>query len=118
MKNFLNPVLHIFLISLTIETTYAQLQSDLQKADSFYMNKNWTTAKLKYLNYLGDTSKNSMIWNRLGFCNQNLGLYSEAISDYNRSLAYNSIPQVKGSAMSRMAMVYMIPAKRYRLLMI
>src|SRR5882757_5513058 len=103
MKNIIRPALYIFLLILTIETTYGQLHNDLQAADSFYMNKNWTAAKLKYESYLGDTSRNSMIWNRLGFCNQNLGLYTEAISDYNKSLAYNPIPQVKGSAMSRMA---------------
>lgn len=106
MKNVFKPVLNIFLLSVTIETTYGQTHNDLQAADSLYMSRNWTAARTKYVNYLGDTSKNSMIWNRLGFCNQNLGLYSEAIDDYNKSLAYNPIPQVKGSAMSRMAMVY------------
>src|SRR5438045_4777437 len=52
-----------------------------------------------------------MIWNRLGFCNQNLGLYSEAIGNYNRSLANKPNPLVKGSAMSRLAMIYSIMNK-------
>ena len=106
MKNIFTPVLYVFLLTVTIEISYGQALHDLQAADSFYLNKNWAVAKTKYLKYLGDTSTNSMVWNRLGYCNQNLGLYSEAINDYNKSLSNNPNPLVKGSAMYRMAMVY------------
>jgi tetratricopeptide (TPR) repeat protein len=108
MKNFCVIFLYISILTVTNESTYGQAINNLQAADSFYMNKNWVTAKKIYVKYLGDTSKNSMIWNRLGFCNQNLGLYSEAIGDYKNSLANNPNPLVKGSAMSRMAMAYSI----------
>jgi tetratricopeptide (TPR) repeat protein len=108
MKNIYTPALYLFLLTVTIETSYGQTYNDLQAADSFYTNKNWVVAKMKYAKYLGDTSKNSMIWNRLGYCNQNLGIYNDAINDYNKSLANNPNPLVKGSAMSRLAMVYSI----------
>ena len=111
MKNIFIPVLYIFLLTVTIESVYSQVPNDLQTADSFYLNQNWAVAKTKYLKYLGDTSKNSMIWNRLGYCNQNLGLYSEAINDYNKSLSNNPNLLVKGSAMSRMAMIYSMTNK-------
>jgi len=108
MKNICVIILCISILTVTIQKIYGQVTNDLQAADSFYTNKNWEAAKMIYLKYLGDTSKNSMIWNRLGFCNQNLGLYSEAVEDYNKSLANNPNPLVKGSAMSRLAMVYSV----------
>jgi hypothetical protein len=101
MKNIFTPVLYISLLTITIETTYGQAFNNLKSADSLYMNKKWTVAKLIYSKFSGDTSKNSMIWNRLGFCNQNLGLNFEAIDDYNKSLANNPVPLLKGSTMSR-----------------
>jgi hypothetical protein len=61
MKNIFTPVLYIFLVTVTIETSYGQVPNDLQAADSSYLNKNQAVAKTKYLRYLGDTSKNSMI---------------------------------------------------------
>ena len=108
MKNICVIILCISIVTVTNERIYSQAINNLQAADSFYMIKNWAASKMIYLKYLGDTSRNSMIWNRLGFCNQNLGLYSEAIGDYDKSLANNPNPLVKGSAMSRMAMVYSI----------
>ncbi len=108
MKNIGTIVLYISVLIITNESSYGQPNNNLQAADSFYLNKNWGAAKNIYLMYLGDTSKNSMIWNRLGFCNQNLGIYSEAVGNYNKSLANNPNPLVKGSAMSRLAMVYSI----------
>jgi tetratricopeptide (TPR) repeat protein len=108
MKNIFVFIVCLSMLTVTNERTYGQVQDRLQTADSFYMNKNWSQAKMIYAKYLGDTSKNAMIWNRLGFCNQNLGLYPEAITDFNRSLANNPIPTVRGSAMSRLAMVYAI----------
>src|SRR5664279_4601589 len=108
MKNIYTAIACVIILTGTNESTYSQVINHLQEADSLYMNKNWAAAKTIYVHFLGDTSKNSMIWNRLGFCNQNLGLYAEAITDYNKSLLYNPNPLVKGSAMSRLAMVYSI----------
>jgi tetratricopeptide (TPR) repeat protein len=106
MKNLSAFILSVFFLMLTIETSYGQAPAGLQAADSLYINKKWSAAKQEYVKYLGDTSKNAMIWNRLGFCNQNLGLYPEALNDYNKALANNPIPAVKGSALSRVAMIY------------
>jgi tetratricopeptide (TPR) repeat protein len=106
MKNICTIILYITILTVTYGTAYGQVINNLETADSFYMNKNWVTAKNIYQKYLGDTSKNSMIWNRLGFCNQKLGLYSEAMGDYNKSLANNPNLLVKRSAMSRLAIVY------------
>lgn len=91
MKNICVIILYISFLTITNERVYGQSINNLQTADSFYMNKNWPAAKMIYLKYLGDTSKNSMIWNRMGFCNQNLGLYSDAIGNYNKSLANNPV---------------------------
>jgi tetratricopeptide (TPR) repeat protein len=96
----------LFTLMLSIESIYGQPNADLNTADSFYQNKNWTVAKQKYLKYLGDDSLNSLVWNRLGYCNQNLGNYTDAISNYNRSLRLNPSSPVKGSAQMRLAMVY------------
>lgn len=89
MKNICVIILCISMLTVTNERIYGQAINNLRAADSFYMNKNRAGAKMIYLKYLGDTSKSSMIWNRLGFCNRNLGLYAEAIGDYNKSLANN-----------------------------
>jgi hypothetical protein len=111
MKKICAIIFYISILTVTDERTYGQAINNLQAADSFYVNKNWLTAKIIYQKYLGDTSKNSMIWNRLGFCNQNLGLYSEAVGDYNKSLANNPNPLVKGSVMSRLAMIYSVMSR-------
>jgi tetratricopeptide (TPR) repeat protein len=95
-------------LMISIESIYGQVNSELQTADSFYQNKNWTVAKQKYQKYLGDDSLNSLVWNRLGYCNQNLGNYTDAIGNYNRSLKLNPSPLVKGSAQMRLAMIYSI----------
>jgi tetratricopeptide (TPR) repeat protein len=47
-----------------------------------------------------------MVWNRLGFCNQNLGQFSEALSDYNKSLDRNPSPMLRSVATMRTAQVY------------
>jgi tetratricopeptide (TPR) repeat protein len=84
----------------------AQSHTDIEMADSFYFSRNWAGAKRIYVQYLPDTSTNSMYWNRLGFCDQHLGLYSDAVSAYNKALLNNPAPPIKSSASIRMAMVY------------
>jgi tetratricopeptide (TPR) repeat protein len=111
MKNIYTILACIALLTVTNETGYGQMKDNLQTGDSLYVKKNWAGAKLIYTKYLGDTSGNSMVWNRLGFCNQNLNLYAEAIENYKRSLINNPNPFVKGSAMSRLAMIYSIMNK-------
>ncbi len=96
----------ILLLTVTIETTYGQLQTDLQKADSLYGVRNWKAAKHIYEKKLGEDSLNSILWNRLGYCNQNLGSYQDALKDYSKALDCNPSVPVKNSALFRLAMVY------------
>jgi tetratricopeptide (TPR) repeat protein len=95
-----------FLMIVIVENGFTQGISILRSADSLYFSKSWKEAKTEYKKFLSDTSTNAVVWNRMGYCNQNLGLYSEAISDYNKSLANHPVPIVKSSVESRMAMVY------------
>jgi hypothetical protein len=104
MKTFI--MLISFLLSVVTETARGQAIPALHAADSLYANKKWAAAKMKYADYVrGDTS-NPMVWNRLGYCNQNLGLYGEAMSNYDQVLAHHPVMAVKSSAMFRKAMVY------------
>ncbi len=111
MKFFFKIIFTSLVWIAAIKAVHAQIPAELESVDSLYSNKNWSAAKMKYAAYLGDTSSNAMIWNRLGFCNQNLGYYEDAIKDYNKALANNPSPPVKNSALSRMAMVYSLMNK-------
>ncbi len=112
MKKYPTFPLCVILLMISTKSTYGQATADLQIADSFYMNKNWPVAKQKYLKYLGDDSSNSLVWNRLGYCNQNLGNYPEAVRNYNKSLTLNPPPMIKSSAQFRLAMVYSLLNKK------
>jgi hypothetical protein len=61
---------------------------------------------MKYDSYLKTDDSNSMVWNRLGFCNQNLGHLSEALSNYKKSLACHPSPMLQSVATLRSAQVY------------
>lgn len=84
----------------------AQTADHLKKADSLFAKQDYKNAREHYLAYLGDTSKNSLAWNRLGYCNQTLGLYADAVTNYNRALANNPNPPVRNVVLSRMARTY------------
>jgi tetratricopeptide (TPR) repeat protein len=105
MKGFAKNVMVVLLSVVAINSARAQT-SALQDADSLYSNHNWKAAKQKYAAYLGDTSKNAGVWNKLGFCNYNIGLYDDAIADFNKTLANKPVPPVRNSALSRMSRVY------------
>lgn len=66
---------------------------------------------MKYDGYLKTADSNSLVWNRVGFCNQNLGLYPEALEDYNKCLNRNPSPIVKSVATLRTAQVYSLMNK-------
>lgn len=85
---------------------FAQKKTDLQTADSLYTIKQWKAAKENYVRYLKDTSTNAIAWNRLGYSNHNLGLYDEALKDYQKALANKPSPPVKSIVFARTAMVY------------
>lgn len=78
----------------------------LKTADSLYQSQQWSQAKEKYLQYLKDSADKPMYWHRLGYCNHHLGLYKEAISNYEKALALNPNPQLKFTIESRVARSY------------
>jgi tetratricopeptide (TPR) repeat protein len=84
----------------------AQKKTDLQTADSLFTIKQWKQAKESYTRYLKDTSTNAIAWNRLGYSNQNLGLYDDALKNYQKSLANKPSPPVRSIVFVRTAMVY------------
>jgi tetratricopeptide (TPR) repeat protein len=104
MKTF--TTLISFLLVVTAMAVHAQTTPALLLADSLYSNREWASAKMKYADYLLKDSSNSMVWNRMGYCNQNLGYYTEAISNYNEALLHHPQTVVKSSAMFRKAMAY------------
>jgi tetratricopeptide (TPR) repeat protein len=93
-------------LTMTLQRSRAQSSAQLQAGDSLYAKKNWAGAKMKYDIYLKTVDSNSMVWNRLGFCNQNLGFLQDALNDYNKSLNRNPSPVVKSVATLRTAQVY------------
>jgi tetratricopeptide (TPR) repeat protein len=101
----------LFLETIVITYSYGQSTVILESGDSLYANKNWAGAKMKYDSYLKTDDSNSIVWNRLGFCNQNLGLFPEALGDYNKSLSHRPSPIVKSVATLRTAQVYSLMNK-------
>jgi tetratricopeptide (TPR) repeat protein len=108
MKYFRSTFMLLILSTGIIEVTNGQSPVELRAADSFYTNKKWVSAKAAYEHYLKMDSSNSMQWNRLGFCNQNLKFYQEAIRDYKTALANNPSGIIKSIIMLRLSMVYSI----------
>ena len=106
MKLFVHSLCILLSTAIFCQVTFAQGGNSLQLADSLYSAQNWKAAKEKYVAALGDTSKNSAAWGRLGYSNHNLGLYAEAINDYNKALANNPVPPVRNVAFARMARAY------------
>ena len=104
MKKIL--ILILFLAVMTRQRSGAQSPTPLQTGDSLYAKKNWAGAKMKYELYLKSDDSNSLVWNRLGYCNQSLGFLPEALSDYNKSLNRNPSPILKSVATLRTAQVY------------
>jgi hypothetical protein len=101
----------IFLAFLSVESSIGQTVPVLQTADSLYTNKNWTTAKKKYTGYLKEDGSNSMAWNRLGYCNQNLGFYEEALRDYDQALSHQPVQMIKNVVLFRKATLYSLMNK-------
>lgn len=78
----------------------------LQVADSLYQLQQWGQAKEKYRQYLKDSAHQPMSWQRLGYCNHHLGLYKEAISNYEKALSLNPFQQLKFAIEVRVARSY------------
>jgi tetratricopeptide (TPR) repeat protein len=112
-------ILILFLIvtpSAIAQNTKRADQDLIKIADSFYYAHDWKNAKKIYESVLKDTSHNSIAWNRLGFSNYNLGNNDEALKGFQKSLAYNPIPPVKASALSRMARVHSLRNEKQKAL--
>jgi len=103
-------IFSLLLMSLLAMVNQVKAQNNtlLQAADSLFTGNKWKAAKEKYVSYLADTSaaKNAVAWNRLGYCNYNLGLYQDALTDFNKVLANKPVPPVRNVAMTRMSRVY------------
>jgi tetratricopeptide (TPR) repeat protein len=78
----------------------------LSAGDDFFIKKNWSAARGKYRKYLADTSKNALTYGRLGYCDQNLGLYNEALTNYNKVLQLNPTPFLKSVSESRISRTF------------
>src|ERR1700742_1264304 len=95
-----------FCISLMLASTAkaqsvaGTAQTSMKKADSLYFARDWAGARKLYSKLLGDTSHNSIAWNRLGFSDYNTGDYDAAMKSYLRALSLNPITPVKASAYS------------------
>ncbi|MBS1916462.1 MAG: tetratricopeptide repeat protein [Bacteroidetes bacterium] len=101
MKNILLSLLFVVAVS-----NFLSAQNILQVADSFFYQSDWKAAKEKYAMYLRDTSTNAIAWNRLGYCNYNMGMYEEAVKSYEKALGNKPSPQLKFIVESRLAKVY------------
>jgi tetratricopeptide (TPR) repeat protein len=101
----------VLLLIFTSVGAVAQQQATLKKADSLFAKQEWKAAKQNYVSVLKDTSSNAVSWTRLGYCNQNLGLYAEALKDYDKCLANSPRPPVRSVTLSRMARVYALTGK-------
>jgi tetratricopeptide (TPR) repeat protein len=99
-----------YLLVFLLKSFSSAAQNDakiiLSAGDDFFVKKNWSAAREKYRIYLSDTSKNALTWGRLGYCDQNLGFYCEALANYNKVLRLNSAPFLKPVTESRISRTY------------
>ncbi|HMH22031.1 MAG TPA: tetratricopeptide repeat protein [Puia sp.] len=113
-----------FLLCLLLVSGLAALQAQnfnvptgssqvLHWADSMYYARNWKEAKAGYLLWLKnpDTSPAGLSWNRLGYCNHNLGLYDEALKDYAQSLTTHPSRALRSVVEIRMSEIFSVQHK-------
>jgi hypothetical protein len=106
-------VFWVTLLSMITPEARAQDSSaEIKKADSFYVAKDYITARKIYERNLKDTSKDGAAWNRLGFSYYNTGDMDAAMRSYQKALANNHNPLIKASAYSRMARVNSLQNKK------
>ena len=82
------------------------VQTSLLIADSLFGQKEWQAARGIYEKQLGDTSKNSLEWNRLGYCCFRLEDLASAKKYFQKSLDTNPSGFLKSLVLSRLAMIY------------
>lgn len=100
------------LLALSVFQAEAQVAfPGIKKADSLFFAQNWAGAQKQYKVALADTSHNSLAWNRLGFCEYNLGNYEAAIIAYQKALTGKAAAPLKAIVYSRRAKVYALQGK-------
>lgn len=111
IKSYYFRVPFLFFSAFAFLNATAQISSSndpansMHKADSLFYAQDWSSARNMYEKLLGDTSHNSIAWNRLGYSDYNLGNYDRAMRCYKNALTFDPIRPVKASAYSRMAMI-------------
>ncbi|QEC66124.1 tetratricopeptide repeat protein [Panacibacter ginsenosidivorans] len=94
----------------------SQSSQSMLVADSLYYAQNWNDARNIYERLLGDTSQNSIAWNRLGFSDYNIGNYDKALYCYAKALTFKPILPVKASVFSRMARIHALKNEKQKAL--
>jgi tetratricopeptide (TPR) repeat protein len=92
--------------SVTVRAQTAVHRNLLRTADSLFQSQQWKPATEKYQQWLTDSVSNPVTWNRLGYCNYNLGLYQQSISNYEKALTLNPAPAIKYIIELRLARSY------------
>ncbi|SEP36397.1 tetratricopeptide repeat protein [Mucilaginibacter sp. OK283] len=112
MKKFALLLTVLPSLLLSVFNAKAQFTSGgIKKADSLFFAQNWTGAQKQYRLVLADTSHNGLAWNRLGFCEYNLGNYQAAIGAYQKALMGKPAAPLKAIVYSRRAKVYALQGK-------
>src|SRR5262245_32951017 len=97
-KKYLYMLCMFFSIHVLAQPKHSTVfNGDMQTADSLYFAQNWHAAKDMYEQLLGDTSHNSVAWNRLGFVYYNLQLYDKAMQSYTKALVLQPAAPIKAS---------------------
>jgi hypothetical protein len=78
----------------------------IQLADSLFFVQAWKNAIPVYEAVLKQAAGNSLAFNRLGYCYQNIGDLEKAMTNYNRSLENSASTGLQATVHSRMARVY------------
>jgi Tetratricopeptide repeat len=104
----LSATLFTFFLMQETPDLYGQKPSPtpLYFADSLFAQREWLAAKSIYQRQLGDTSTNSLEWNRLGYCCYRLNNPEGAIKYFQKSLETNPSGFLKGLIFSRLAVIY------------
>ena len=108
MKTIKVLQLFLLLMSLTLKVKAQTTHNNIKTADSLFQLQDWKKAKQAYEFILSDTTYNNLAWNRLGYSNYNLKLYSEAITSYKKSISQKPSTQLKRIVYSRLAKVLAI----------
>lgn len=99
-------ILFAFFYCTTLIAQTVDRQIVLRAADSLFQLQQWEPAKERYQQYLNDTVTNPITWNRLGYCDYNLGLYHQSIHNYEKALILNPASPVKYVIEIRLARSY------------